>query len=542
MASSSSGKELSYEELEALRTLNQGVDDVLEESLRLRENLAQTFRRVLPRVLELTGAKAVALTTQNEELLEQTYSHGAFGAALPAKLLAEQPWGASRVDGGTLVTQPLDVVGVKVGVMGLLYEGEHTEPSAAARLLRALETVAEELDTVLASIQTAAEKQALIVELNRCLADRVFEAGMDRAVLALAQRVKLPGFLLLYRDAVEPSSLRYRVYRFGHLEHESNGKRFAPLDELIGAYGVAVAQGSDAKLKQVLGTHRSAETVLISGLGLGSSTTLGKMMVWSEDEGFSAYTMDLLRLLSSALSQRLVDYNRERAHLGQFFASSVIDDLLRDPDYEVLYLSARDEEVGILFADINGFTRICEQVLEKPEKIGQFVDDWSRAVVDLLWEHGGVFDKMVGDCVIGLFGPPFFKSSRLERAEAAVRAARAIQEFTRTKMSAHPEVARISERTKLPGLGVAIGVNLAHAFCGLFGPDRNYTGFSTGMNQTARLQSLGGFRETLVMEPVRSLLEQSKDPTMAALRFGPLEQTEVKNVAQPLRYFRLLDA
>ena len=33
--------------------------------------------------------------------------------------------------------------------------------------------------------------------------------------------------------------------------------------------------------------------------------------------------------------------------------------------------------MGILFVDINGFTRICEQVLERPERIGKFVDDWS---------------------------------------------------------------------------------------------------------------------------------------------------------------------
>jgi adenylate cyclase len=90
---------------------------------------------------------------------------------------------------------------------------------------------------------------------------------------------------------------------------------------------------------------------------------------------------------------------------------------------------------------------------------------------------------------------------------------------------------------KLPGLGVAIGLNLAPTYCGLFGPNQNYTGFSTGMNQTARLQSLGGFRETLVMDSVRAALEKSADPELKALRYGPLCETEVKNVSQPLRYY-----
>lgn len=146
---------------------------------------------------------------------------------------------------------------------------------------------------------------------------------------------------------------------------------------------------------------------------------------------------------------------------------------------------------------------------------------------------------MVGDCVIGLFGPPFFHGSRTERAEATMRAALEIQAFTEG-MSSDPEVVRIREQVQLPGLGVAIGINLAHAYCGVFGPNQQYTGFSTGMNQTARLQSLGGFRETLVMESLRGALEESTDPALRGLRYGELTETPVKNVAQPLRYYRLM--
>ena len=39
-------------------------------------------------------------------------------------------------------------------------------------------------------------------------------------MLALSQRVRLPGFLLLYRDAVRPQVLHYRTWRHGHLEYE----------------------------------------------------------------------------------------------------------------------------------------------------------------------------------------------------------------------------------------------------------------------------------------------------------------------------------
>jgi len=166
------------------------------------------------------------------------------------------------------------------------------------------------------------------------------------------------------------------------------------------------------------------------------------------------------------------------------------------------------------------------------------VDEWSARVVDSIWECGGVFDKMVGDCVIGLFGPPFFETSLVQRAEAVMRAALEIQKYT-ASLGARDEVMELCKRVQLPGLGVAIGVNLAHANCGLFGPNRQYTAFSTGMNQTARLQALGGFRETLLMESAREALRLSQEPWVQRLSFGPLTETPVKNVGQPLRYFKL---
>lgn len=531
--------ELSREELKSLRQLNRAVDDVLEESLKARENLEQTFRRLFPELLTLTGAVGAAVTTLDEELTQQTWHVGDFGGIFPGTVLNESHWGARRFGSGTLVSQALDVVGLKVGAIGLLFDGDQTAPEAAGRLARALDTIAEELDTVLASVQTASEKHQILVTINHFLSNRVFEAGMDQAVRALCDKVKLPGFMLLYRDAVESGAMHYRIYKYGQLEHASNGSRHGPLDNAIRSFGPKLISSQDNTLRTVLGSARAVEAVLISGVG-DNNNTLGKIMVWSGGDGFSAFTMDLLRLLAATLSQRLIDYNRERIHLSQFFSSSVMDDLLRDPDYERRYLQPRAEEVGILFADINGFTRICEQVLERPERIGKFVDDWSDEAVRILHRHGGVFDKMVGDCVIGLFGPPFFRSTLPQRAADAVRAAIDIQKFTREKMSAHPEVSRLSEILKLPGLGVAIGVNLAPTFCGLFGPNRQYTGFSTGMNQTARLQSLGSFRETLVMESAKQALETLEAPDLKQLQYGPLTETPVKNVEKPLRHFKLL--
>src|SRR5262245_9111866 len=131
--------ELSREELKELRRLNRAVDDVLEESLKARENLEQTFRRLFPELMRLTGAVGCAVTTLDEELSEQTWHVGDFGSIFPGTVLKESRWGARRFGSGTFVSQALDVVGLNVGALGLLFEGDHTSSDEAARLCRALD-------------------------------------------------------------------------------------------------------------------------------------------------------------------------------------------------------------------------------------------------------------------------------------------------------------------------------------------------------------------------------------------------------------------
>ena len=268
--------------------------------------------------------------------------------------------------------------------------------------------------------------------------------------------------------------------------------------------------------------------------GVAHPRTLGAVLL---DCGGSldALGRDMLEVFANSVSQRLVDYNRERRHLSQFFANTVVDELVGMFDYTKL-LSPRVQTVGILYADINSFTSICEKALRRPDRIGRFVDLWSAGVVEQVWKHGGVFDKMVGDCVIAHFGPPFFRDAPRERALQALDSAFAIQRFTRD-LAAKPEFAKLAQEAGLPGLGVAIGVNLCPAAVGLFGPNRDFSAFSRGMNEAARLQSHAGFREVLAMESVRAAL----GPRVPGYRLeGPFEAA-VKNVGRPLRYHRVTE-
>ena len=83
-----------------------------------------------------------------------------------------------------------------------------------------------------------------------------------------------------------------------------------------------------------------------------------------------------------------------------------------------------------------------------------------------MWQHGGVFDKMVGDCVIALFGPPFYDETPGERLARAIQCAIDVRAMTNEL----PKRARI-RALRETGSRVSTGVNLAPLFVGQFGPE-----------------------------------------------------------------------
>ena len=372
-------------------------------------------------------------------------------------------------------------------------------------------------------------------KVTRCLTRSVLREALDEAVAALHSEIPFLHLGLVYRneDAAEGERIQYRIYRGKRCVHDSEQKPHKALSGAIKANGIHLLDPDRHMVRRLLGLREGIGFTL-SGQAAGSSQ-LGKL-VTDVKGGLSPFGRDLMQIFGNSISQRLIDYNRERRHMAQFFSPSTVSELLSDPDYMRKHLSPRVKKIGILYVDINSFTKLCEKGLRRPDRIGEFVDLWSEGAVRIAWKHGGTFDKMVGDCVIAHFGPPFFRESPAACARKAVLAALEIQGFT-ARLGNLPRYRGLAAKIKAKGLGVAAGINLCEAAVGLFGPNHDFTAFSSGMNQTARLQSKGTFRETLIMDSAKDALQ--KAGLARGLRFeGPYE-TEAKNVAKPLRYFKM---
>jgi adenylate cyclase len=140
--------------------------------------------------------------------------------------------------------------------------------------------------------------------------------------------------------------------------------------------------------------------------------------------------------------------------------------------YEMAPLGASDMEVGVLFADIRGFTSWCED--RAPREVESALNRFYAVFTSVLAESDAIIDKMVGDEVMALFLPAF--PSLCEKAcEVMVRSAEEI-------------LRRLAEDER--ALPVGVGVNFGVARVGNVGDGsvKDFTAVGDVVNTAARLQ------------------------------------------------------
>lgn len=516
-----------HAEVDLLRTcarLAHEADEILEEAMRRRWPLADALDVLIPLLAAHCGADACHVHTVDEDGVERDFRWSAGGAAAkdgdwPRPAGRRAAWrdaGAGRA----LVAQILDVAGEPFGTAAVRVPAP-ADHQGRERIERVLDTWCEELDNFLAAIARARCKQRVLADIAAALRHPIVDRGVQRAVEALITEVPLDDLVLVFwqEDDLAPENVHCAVV--------SDGERAD--DAFVREHAGRLLRGDSAALAAAMGIERHREEVLIGGRRDGS--VIGRLLVARRDGEFNTFDRDLLQTFAHMLRARVVDFNREWKQLSLSFPRDIVQRLLAEEDYAERHLKPQERDAAVLYCDISGFTRISEQVLGTPALIGHLVNTWSAEVVRIIWETGGVFDKMVGDCVIGLWGPPFFDREPRELCRRAADAARRIRDYTRTLPRA-PGLEALRDAGE--PVGVATGLNWCPLMVGCFGPNEDYTGFSAGMNNTARLQGLAGRDEILCME---GFVEVYADDAA----FGERCSAEVKNVAEPLAYRQLID-
>jgi class 3 adenylate cyclase len=513
------------------------LDETLERCLQERRTVAGMLRLVLPILIEEAGAKGAFVRTFGDDLALVTtcWPEGLEVPELAEVLRRTSAASRETIDlatsNGRGFARPLDVGGGWFGHAGLVVEPGVAAIADPGRLQDLLTIFCEQIDHLLFLVRAARERHRLTMELGESLRHPLLGEGLRQAVRVLSGAVSLRRLLLVcVAEEGRSSNLHVQVFEQGAvLIDTTGGQARHPDEDAILQEARAYLETEDPVLLQRFDFEGALEVVLINGIT--RTSLVGKLVAAAPNGAFNTQDRELLALFASFIRERVVDFNKEWRTLAVSFPPKDVTRLLQIDNYARRYLEPREAEVAILYADIAGFTRLSEQVLQSPARVAALVEVWSRHAVDLVWEHGGVFDKMVGDCIIAHFGPPFYEGKPGDRLADAIRCAGAIREMTR-RLPEQPGL----EMLRTSPVGVATGLNLCPLFVGRFGPNDNFTGFSRGMNNTARLQGCATRDEILVLaEAILSLGESS------GFTFGPERSAKVKNVAEPLRFRALAE-
>ncbi|PKL45676.1 MAG: hypothetical protein CVV41_01360 [Candidatus Riflebacteria bacterium HGW-Riflebacteria-1] len=525
---------LNLEQLLMLRDLHMSLDDLIEELQLHHANLEAALGKIYLFLNQKLKVETFYVETEDESLNHRVFCFGRGNDDIKRKtpqLLKIDRASTFTTPGLFWVVQPIEMGKTIIGAIGMAFETESAPTKDMAPEI--LYTVSELLDNFFFSIHINRLKHSLIMGIQSALKSHSIADSIDGAVYVLKKEIPFRKMILLYSDheLTGVSKINYLVYEDYARVYDSGETRHPGLDDFVKDTDGCLSANTD-ELKKVLGDDDLMVSYLLDGLI--DEDLIGKV-IFVPEKGvtFSIFCREIIQVFTETLRQRLVDFNRERNTLRKFFSDKVIARLTSEPGYHKLYLEPRDTDIGIIFADISGFTKMSEQILVTPERITKFVDTWSNEIIKRVFPLGACLDKLVGDCIILLFGPPFYSGTPEEIAEKVIKSAEIIIEVTRTVFMM-PEYSDIRKHPDYAKFGVAIGANYCPAVVGLIGPNDDLTAFSSGMNITARLQGLAKADQILVTERLQELIR----PMNMWQLVGP-QAMPVKNVEKPLVYYHV---
>ena len=168
---------------------------------------------------------------------------------------------------------------------------------------------------------------------------------------------------------------------------------------------------------------------------------------------------------------------RARGNLARYFSPKVVDTLAeRDEPLG----RVRRQAVGVLFADLVGFTTMAEEMT--PEEVMALLRDFHGRMEEEVFRHGGCLEKFIGDALLATFGVP--DTGRRDATDALACARGMLAALTAWNIE--------REAAGLRPLQIGLGLHYGPVVAGDIGSRRSMAFATVGdtTNVTSRLQSL----------------------------------------------------
>jgi adenylate cyclase len=185
----------------------------------------------------------------------------------------------------------------------------------------------------------------------------------------------------------------------------------------------------------------------------------------------------LLVRRSRALVVERSEAERARGNLARYFSPKVVD-VLAERDEPLGRV--RRQPVGVLFADLVGFTTMAEEMT--PEDVMALLRAFHGRMEEEVFRHGGCLEKFIGDALLATFGVPDTGPRDATDALACARGMLAALDAWNAERAAGG----------LPPMRMGIGLHYGPVVAGDIGSRRSMAFATVGdtTNVTSRLQAM----------------------------------------------------
>ena len=216
--------------------------------------------------------------------------------------------------------------------------------------------------------------------------------------------------------------------------------------------------------------------------------------------------------------RQLVEAERVRTNLSRFFSPNLAYQLVNNP--QELEVSSERRDLTFLFTDLTDFTALVES--SEPAVIVSLLNEYLDEMTNIVFDHGGTIDKVVGDAIHAIFGAP---QPQPDHARRAVQCALDMDAFA-TEFMRKKQAEGIALGT------TRIGINSGPAMVGNFGGDTlfDYTAHGEAINVASRLEAANkvlGTRICVSGETVARIRDFHGRPMGKLMLRGKAEPLEV---------------
>lgn len=252
------------------------------------------------------------------------------------------------------------------------------------------------------------------------------------------------------------------------VKHVLNGLLYYGISAFIASFVFAMFAAT------FLARHasRAIEALAAATLEIGKGNLDYRVQLHTKDE------FEDLANSMNRMCQELEENQRIKTGFARYVSKHVLEQIVKAKGSTTL--EGEKRKVTVFFSDIRGFTRIAEEM--HPEDVVSLLNEYFKSMLEIIFKHNGMLDKLIGDGIMAEFGAPL---DDVEQEKNAVI----------TALEMHETLQVLREKWKKEGkpqLDIGVGIHTGEAIVGSIGSEQRmeYTAIGDTVNVASRLEHI----------------------------------------------------